>query len=679
MSNLRQINRQKAFVSRTVKTATPTLRTGSYNLPGKPVVPCPVLDLTAAHRLMTTLSNPSEIAREALRQLAMRRVPPTPDNYQRLYHEIAGTRPNEDALPEAFVRKLAKKLPRDNAERQRNARQLDQALGDGRTAAVEAALERYLNGLKLAEQPTWNELISNLLRQWETRHAGWTTARKRESLDRVLGVADPATLYSRLQGLLKGWSQAQVDTDTQDTETEGDGATAAKAASPQEASPRRVATEAAAPAGGVRESAALADAIAHARTAPTTSESGAILHDLLQLSLGQAVPALLYEHPELQQTASRLAVELETRASTPELKAFGDALQAFTREVEAVALDDAEVHSGLLELLRLLLRNIDELVLDDNWLSGQIEMLRELVEAKPQPRQLDDAGRRLRELISKQGQLKHSLVETQRDLREMLAGFVDQLAQFAETTGTYHDRIGNCAQRIAQARDITEIKPLLEEVMLETRSIQDEARRSRDELMTARTQATDAEQRIVALQAELEETSRLMRHDQLTGALNRRGLEEMFQKEAARAARRGSRLAVALLDIDHFKKLNDTLGHKAGDDALVHLARVVRAHLRPQDVLARYGGEEFVILLPETGDSDAHQALVRLQRELTREFFMADQQKVVITFSAGVTPLGDGEGLDSALKRADAAMYQAKQAGRNRVVVAPLAQAPTGA
>lgn len=330
-------------------------------------------------------------------------------------------------------------------------------------------------------------------------------------------------------------------------------------------------------------------------------------------------------------------------------------------------------------MLRLLLRNIDELVLDDNWLSGQIEMLRELVEAKPQPRQLDDAGRRLRELISKQGQLKHSLVETQRDLREMLAGFVDQLAQFAETTGTYHDRIGNCAQRIAQARDITEIKPLLEEVMLETRSIQDEARRSRDELMTARTQATDAEQRIVALQAELEETSRLMRHDQLTGALNRRGLEEMFQKEAARAARRGSRLAVALLDIDHFKKLNDTLGHKAGDDALVHLARVVRAHLRPQDVLARYGGEEFVILLPETGDSDAHQALVRLQRELTREFFMADQQKVVITFSAGVTPLGDGEGLDSALKRADAAMYQAKQAGRNRVVVAPLAQAPTGA
>ena len=104
----------------------------------------------------------------------------------------------------------------------------------------------------------------------------------------------------------------------------------------------------------------------------------------------------------------------------------------------------------------------------------------------------------------------------------------------------------------------------------------------------------------------------------------------------------------------------------------MHLAKVVRQHLRPQDVLARYGGEEFVILLPETGDSDAQQALIRLQRELTREFFMADLQKVVITFSAGVTRLAEGESLESALKRADGAMYQAKQAGRNRVMVAPL-------
>ncbi|HNO64647.1 MAG TPA: GGDEF domain-containing protein, partial [Thauera aminoaromatica] len=376
--------------------------------------------------------------------------------------------------------------------------------------------------------------------------------------------------------------------------------------------------------------------------------------------------------PPLRETAATLCAEAASRSEAAGLREVGTRLRAFAHELELAAADEAEIRAGMLELLRMLLRNIDELVLDDRWLAGQIEMLREIVDSRPDPRKIDDAGRRLKELIHKQGQLKHTLAQSQRHLRDMLAGFVDQLARFSESTGAYHDRIGQCAQRIAQANDITEIGPLLDEVMTETRSIQDEARRSRDELIVARGEATAAQERVVTLQNELEEASRLMRHDQLTGALNRRGLDEMFQTESARAQRRGTRLAVALLDIDHFKKLNDSLGHKGGDDALVHLAKVVRQHLRPQDVLARYGGEEFVILLPETGDTDAQQALVRLQRELTREFFMAEMQKIVITFSAGVTRLAEGESLESALKRADGAMYQAKQAGRNRVMVAPL-------
>jgi diguanylate cyclase len=616
------------------------------------------------------LSNPSEIARETLRQLAVRRVAPTPDNYRKLYHEIAGTRAVEGELPEAFVRKLARRLPRDNAERQRHVRQLEQALADGKPKAAEAALEQYIDGLKLTEQPVWNELIANLLRQWETRHTGWTIARKRESLDRVLNAADPATLYTRLQGLLRGWNQAAIDNDTRTADASpGDSPAATTEDSTKSAADQqdtRSAPAVAPPPSAPLPAPALS---AHAAASSQTTDA---LRDMLQLSYRQTVPALLTEHPTLQDTALTLCGEFDTGSDAQALQQLGTRLRTFAHEVELAAADDAEVHAGLLELLRLLLRNIDELVFDDQWLSGQIAMLREIVDTKPDPRKLDDAGRRLKELIFKQGQLKHTLAETQRHLRDMLAGFVNQLARFSESTGTYHDRIGSCAQRIAQANDISEIGPLLDEVMAETRSIQEEARRSRDELLTARQQASEAEQRIVALQAELEETSRLMRHDQLTGALNRRGLEEMFEKESARAQRRGSRLAVALLDIDHFKKLNDSLGHKAGDDALVHLARVVRQHLRPQDVMARFGGEEFVILLPETAEADAQQALVRLQRELTREFFMADQQKVVITFSAGVTPLGSDESMESALKRADGAMYQAKQAGRNRVVVAPL-------
>ena len=142
--------------------------------------------------------------------------------------------------------------------------------------------------------------------------------------------------------------------------------------------------------------------------------------------------------------------------------------------------------------------------------------------------------------------------------------------------------------------------------------------RSRDELQLTRQRVEAAEKRVAELQLELDKASTLVRHDQLTGALNRRGLEDAFESETSRANRRRSPLCVALLDIDNFKKLNDTLGHDAGDAALIHLATVIRETMRPQDTVARFGGEEFIILLPDTPLPDAQKALIRLQRELTR-------------------------------------------------------------
>ncbi|TAH40718.1 MAG: GGDEF domain-containing protein [Betaproteobacteria bacterium] len=601
---------------------------------------------------MATLSNPFEIAREALRQLAMRRVTPTPDNYKRLYHEIAGTQAGEDAFPEPFVRKLARRLPRDTAERQRLARNLDQALATGDQRAGNEALDRYLGSLQGGEAPPWNELIGNLVRQWEARQPGWTTARKREALERVLSASDPTALFSRLQGLVKGWNQAPGDAEPPRAADADPGQAAAQRADAPPATSSAMRTVVGAPLAG----------------APAAGELVEGLRGLLSQTFDDVIPAFLGANPELADEAARLSAAARQASDVEALSALKRPLRRFAQRLENAAADDAEIRAGLLDLLRLLLRNIDELVFDDTWLSGQIEMLREIVDAPPNPRTLDAAEQQLKGLIYKQSQLKHDLVEAQRNLREMLAGFVDQLARFAESTGSYHDRIGSFAQRIAETKDINAIGPLLGEVMRETRAIQEQAKQSRDELTTARENARAAELRIAQLQHELDEASRLMRHDQLTGALNRRGLEEICQKERARADRRHAPLAVALLDIDNFKRLNDTYGHHSGDEALVMLARVVRQHLRPQDTLARQGGEEFVILFPDTDVDQANQALVRLQRELTREFFMANNEKVVITFSAGVTPWISGESAQDALERADAAMYRAKQAGRNRVV-----------
>ena len=285
-------------------------------------------------------------------------------------------------------------------------------------------------------------------------------------------------------------------------------------------------------------------------------------------------------------------------------------------------------------------------------------------------RRLDDVERRLKDLIFKQSSLKKSLNDAKERLKAMLASFVDRLGDFTATTGEYHDKIERCADKISKANDITELSDVLDEVMRETRVIQLNARRSHDELTDMKRRVDESEKEVVRLQNELSQASEMVRIDQLTGALNRKGMDEAVEREVARIRRHQGKLCIAMLDIDNFKKLNDSLGHQVGDDALVHLARVTRETIRPQDTLARYGGEEFVVLLPDTPIDDAVTAMVRVQRELTKRFFLHKNDKVLITFSCGVAELTDTEAPTVAISRADAAMYLAKRAGKNRVVSA---------
>jgi diguanylate cyclase len=343
-------------------------------------------------------------------------------------------------------------------------------------------------------------------------------------------------------------------------------------------------------------------------------------------------------------------------------------IKRFAYRLEFLNEDRNELRTGLLKLLQLMIENVSELVVDDRWMNGQIAVVRDIVALPLNTRTINEAESRLKEVIFKQSQLKHSLIEAKEALKSMLAGFVDHLAEFADSTSDYHDKIELCVEKISKADDISQLEDVLAEVIKETRIIQINAQRSRDDLRASRQRVDDAEKRINELQSELDKASTLVRHDQLTGTLNRRGLEEAFEHEFARSQRRKSPLCVGLLDIDNFKKLNDTLGHDAGDAALIHLATVIRETLRPQDTLARYGGEEFVIILPDTPLDDAKKALTRLQRELTKRFFLHANEKVLITFSAGVTDFRADDTQASITKRADEAMYTAKKTGKNRVI-----------
>jgi diguanylate cyclase len=240
----------------------------------------------------------------------------------------------------------------------------------------------------------------------------------------------------------------------------------------------------------------------------------------------------------------------------------------------------------------------------------------------------------------------------------------------ATSTGDFHEKIGGFSEKISHANNIKELNSILDEVLHETRLVQTEALKSRDRMIAARQEVQEAEQRIHSLEAKLQHMSELVREDQLTGSLNRRGLDDVFERETARADRRGTPLCIAMLDLDDFKRLNDTYGHLAGDNALKHLVKIVKDTIRSMDVIARFGGEEFLILLPETTVEAASQTMTRLQRELTKHFFLHDNEKVLITFSAGVALRVPNEDQASLVRRADKAMYQAKQTGKNRVIVA---------
>lgn len=174
----------------------------------------------------------------------------------------------------------------------------------------------------------------------------------------------------------------------------------------------------------------------------------------------------------------------------------------------------------------------------------------------------------------------------------------------------------------------------------------------------------------------LQTQRRLSNADALTGAFNRRFLEHYLRHELARATRHKSSLAVAMVDVDNFKHLNDEFGHAAGDRVLKHVAQALEAAVRRTDLVARYGGEEFVVVLPESNAAQAMMRMERIRESIAASALPLDKHKartssanMKVTISAGVASWpDDGQASSELISSADRRMYEAKQKGRNLVV-----------
>lgn len=510
---------------------------------------------------MTNLKQPPEIAREALKLLAERKLPPTPANYQDCYCEISG-HPMMAAFPEKNLRKIALSLTAKDAKQRELLDHLDAAIGRRNWHDIENVLSELFN--EVSSSPLVEE------------------ADKTAEQD-SLAVAGTAELFQQIANIIECVLPALENVDEHFSKN----------------------TE-----------------------------------NLLR---------------SLRDPAS------DIRGIQAELGNFNHRLQLAAEELDAIK-------AALLDLLHLILQNVSALIVDDRWLKGQVDAL--LTEVKPplDLRRLDDVKQRILDVMDKQSMVRGRSLEAQEEMRAMLAAFIERLSTMSESSSTFQEKIEDSAKRIEKVKTIEDLAPLLKDVIQTTREMAEETAKERDALKSLQSQAVATETEIAKLQQELVRASNSARHDPLTNALNRKGLDETLVREIANMQRKGTPLSVALLDIDNFKKLNDRLGHESGDAALIHLVNVSRQNLRPGDTLARYGGEEFVILMPDTMLNDGINSMQRFQRELTKSFFLAGDERVLITFSAGVAQFAPEESGAEAIKRADKAMYMAKRAGKNRVL-----------
>ena len=589
---------------------------------------------------MSDYTSPPEIARETLKRLAMERVAPTPENYRTYYFRISGDEPIE-RFPSAAFKRLLAAMPKATPAQMRFTRQLESAIRQQQWPAINQAVVELSEAMQ-SQTLAWAPLIRQVLELVERPHAELTVARKKDALNHVLGASsvESSTLYGRLTRLAESWAASRNGNNIEVLESQG--------SAPDVAAP----VAAGKPADPV--------------TPPIAPALGSGLNSLFDRGLG----ALLTENADIAKTAVALGKRLGEHPSAEQSPQLTADLKELTLKLEWAGEDQSSIRIALVALLRLIVENISQLVIDDEWLSGQLTVLNEAFAGPLDIRMLDEVERRLRDVIDQQSLLKKELSDAQQRLKRMLAGFVDRLADMSDSAGAYHDTLEDCSTRIESAHDISELSDVIEVMMRETRVVQEDARRSKDDLDTLQKEVETANAEIVKLQNELQHTSELVRHDPLTGALNRKGLDEALSREIARARRRDSPLCIGLLDIDNFKRINDTHGHSIGDAALQHLAEIARNNLRPQDTLGRYGGEEFVVVLPDTDVDNAVIAMQRLQRALTNNYFLAEGQKLLITFSAGVARLENDEAPEVTIDRADKAMYRAKRAGKNRVMMA---------
>ncbi|MGZ8271813.1 MAG: diguanylate cyclase [Methylophilus sp.] len=598
---------------------------------------------------------PLELARQTLMQLSKSHCPPTPENYRRVYDEIAGVKPvDHSRILNKSLEKVLYEMGKDRPKYRATAKKISTLVEKKDSTNLENQLRKLLPAeAGEADGVNWAVLLRYLLKQLDVNHKGLTLSRKKEGLNRVIinFENDPNQLGQKIQALVTSWGESQSAIQTAGVGLSED--------AEQEQSTLHV----------------NAQATNHGSNADESQQKHAIVwRDMLIRTFNLVILPQFADNPGAALRVEALIKQAQESQAIEEVNELSEALKSTLLRTEMQNEAQHRIQDGLLEMLRLLIASMGELIIEDEWLHGQIAIIQEIIS---KPLNLDviyNAESSLQELIFKQASIKPGLIEAKDTLKSMVSTFVNCLADITESTGKYQIKIKSYQNQITSTEDAAQLNAILESLLGDIETMSAGAQQSHEAFQKTQKKVAEAEKKIHELTIKLDYISEVAHEDFLTGALNRRGMDEALEREFKRADRHETPLSLAILDVDHFKKINDTMGHSAGDMALAHLAKVVKSVLRSTDILARYGGEEFVIILPGSKQDDAVSVVTGVQRDLTKNFFLHNNKRVLITFSAGVAGRAIGEHVDAVLPRADAALYIAKQSGRNRVVGAAIHQ-----
>jgi diguanylate cyclase len=551
---------------------------------------------------------PPALAKAALRRLVLEKLEPTPENYSRAYRQEAGLPPEAPVAPAAAAPAV---------DKQESAAQ---------ALAMATLIERIVRGVQRGGKQ-------------------WTSARKKDSLQRVLSStrSDAALLQQRLGQLLTGWESDTID-----------GAV----------DPEALEAEIEQPWADPTQPAPLAGEPGNA-----SDEASPLWREIVQ-GLGDTVQVALPPPPAPNaELAGDLATLTQNIVGAGPTVMQGDELGKLLGQARRVLQHRHHLVDQLSGLVEQLTASIGDLAEDDSWAKGQCEAMRHEMDLGLTSRSVRSVSEMLANTRERQQQLRVERAKARDALKTLINQMLSELGELGSHTGRFHENLGRYAGVIEKADSLESLADTVREMVEESRTVQSLVAVAQGKLQYEHGRASELSERVVELETELRRLSEEVSTDQLTQIANRRGLMQAFDTERARLERDGSQMSIGLLDVDNFKRLNDELGHSAGDTALKSLAAAVSKTLRPTDLVARYGGEEFVVLLPNTPVAEGEQILTRLQRSLSGSLFMHDQKPVFVTFSAGVTAYVTGERIELALERADQALYEAKRTGKNRTCI----------